>query len=233
MFKTKDVSCLLQDLKFTGDGDDALAHARFYITPIRHSLALEISPKLADRLFRRRAAEHVPAAEIPTIGFDIDVGAQAITYAVHPEIKQGRGYIDQAAIGKFRAFKLFADNPDFTLSFKAQFQVKDRDMMWQLIHRIKKPLLLTFKKLQGDLEFPATAVLCEICGAPATHRTKPGKSLICAKHVGAYTGEEVEALDLDAEEEETSERVQATIQAGRKAKEPKPKAKARKKAAKK
>ncbi len=39
MFKQKDVSVFLQQLKFTADGDDVLARGTFYITPVSTNVA--------------------------------------------------------------------------------------------------------------------------------------------------------------------------------------------------
>lgn len=215
MFKSRDVSVFLQQFKLTADGDDVVAHGTFYITPIKYGLANEIDGHLADRLFRKKGADYVPCAEIPSIDFDIAVDPQSMSYSIHKDIPTGRGMVPHVAITKLRAFKLFNDDPNFTLAFDCAFPADDKDMLWFMLHRMKKPLLVTFKPLQGSLEFPKAAALCEICNEPATHRTSPGKSLVCAKHIGAYTGEEVEPLDPDYEEK-TIETVQKTIQAAKK-----------------
>ncbi len=215
MFQTKDVSAFLQQLKFTADGDNVIAHGTFYLTPISYALAYEVDTKMADRLFRKRGGEWLPCAEVPSIAFDLKVDAQAMTYVTHKDITTGRGFIPHVAIEKIRAFKLFADDPNFTLAFDCRFQCDDRETTWFLIHRMKKPLLLSFQALQGKLEFPKPALLCEICEEPATHRTSPGKSLVCKEHVGAYVGETVEPLD-PAYEAKTSDLVKAMVDANRK-----------------
>lgn len=199
MFNSPNVSAFLQNLKLTADGDDVLARGTFYITPIYYALAHEVDAHLADRLFRKQGVDWKPCAEVPTIGFDIKVDPCSLAYAVHTEVQSGRGLIPHVAIDKIRAFKLFADDPNFTLAFDCQFRCDDQAVMWQIIHRMKKPLLLSFQPLQGQLEYPPAALLCEICEEPATHRTKPGKSLVCEEHIAAYVGEEVEPIDPDYE----------------------------------
>ena len=197
MFESENVSVFLQQLKFTFDDDEIVAHGTFYITPISHSLAYEVDPKLAEDLFRKRGIEYVPRAEVPAMNFDLKLPAQSMTYAVHQDIPSGRGLIPHVAIAKIRAFRLFAESNDYTLAFDCQFPCNDKEMVWQMLNRGKKPLLVTFRPLQADLDFPKPEPLCEICSNPAVYRTKPGKSLACAEHIAAYVGEEAEPLDPD------------------------------------
>lgn len=199
MFKTPNVSAYLQKLTFSFEATRPLAHASFYITPISHGLAHEINPHLADDLFRRKGAEYVPRKEVPTMGFELEIEPQAMNYAVSTAVTTGRGLIPHVKLDKLRAFRLFADSDDFTLAFDAAFVCESKELVWAILNRGKKPLLLTFSALQAGLDFPDVIPLCEICEKPATHRTKPGKSLVCAEHVGAYIGEEVEPLDPDYE----------------------------------
>jgi hypothetical protein len=215
MFKTKDVPALVQAVKFAVDGDDVIATMTFYMTPIKHDLAHEIHPDVADALFKKRAGDYSPRKAVPTMNMDIEIAAQSMSYAVHRDVKEGRGLIPHVKIDKLRAMRLFANSDDFTLAFNCQFQVNDQQLMWATLNRLKKPLLLTFKKLQADLEFPAQQQMCEICNQPATHRTQPGKSLVCDEHVGAYVGEAVEKLDPEDEEATDADRVRKTIEAGK------------------
>lgn len=211
MFKTKDVPALVQALKFAVDGEDVLASMTLFMTPIKQPLAHEVHPDLADALFKRRAGDYIPRKVVPNMKFDLEVNPQSMSYATHRDIEQGRGLIPHVKIDQLRAMRLFANSPDFTLAFDVHFPVNDQQLMWSLLNKLKKPLLLTFKKLQGDLDFPKQAQLCEICEQPATHRAKPSMSLSCAEHVSAFIGEEIEALNPDEEEATTADRVKKTI----------------------
>src|SRR3954470_21974201 len=117
MFTTPKISMYLNN--FSGCGDDERKEMRlnFYVTPITYQLAVEVSPQLADRLFRKAGNdEWNPCAEMPKAMFSIgDIPAQRVTFFPHTDelVEMYGVLVEHARISGIQATRAFPDKPDF------------------------------------------------------------------------------------------------------------------------
>jgi hypothetical protein len=118
MFATQNVPCYLSGFGgHGGDPENKELKLIFHIIPISHSLAVEISPLLADRLFRKGEEEWEPAKEMPKASFSsIQIQMQNITFRSTPDMPKGVT-VDNCAISNLRVSRAYAAGNDFKLEF--------------------------------------------------------------------------------------------------------------------
>jgi hypothetical protein len=170
MFQTPKVQAYLNN--FTGHGDDEEKELKlsFYVTPISYQLASEVSPQLADRLFRNNGDEWQPAQEMPKASFSsIQVPKQNLIFHPHsePTLIASGIMVQSALISNLRAQRAFPDKPDFRLEFDCVIPMDKTTM--DLVHQYyKKTCFLTTEPSQVEMEFDETDAvdgnaLCEEC----------------------------------------------------------------------
>src|SRR3990172_5389290 len=152
MFSTKQIGCFLN--AFAGHGDDNEAKELklvFHIAPITPDLAIEISPRMADRLFRSIGGEWEPAREITKASFaSIQVPMQNITFHAMPDGLFDKGVlVPSAAISNLRAQR--GDGPDFRLEFDVLFPM-DRETMRLVEQYYKATAFLSMEPVQREIE---------------------------------------------------------------------------------
>lgn len=201
MFETPKISAFLQNASFRGENEKKYVRFQFYLTPISYELACEVSPRLADRLFRKiEDGAWAPASEVPSIGFDLGK-IPLHTIELHPHddamMDHTGAMMQRAHITGIHARKLFPDNPNFTLIFSADVPMDD--MSVKLAQKyFKLPVFLTFAVMQGqlfpdeDIEDTITNPICEECDDRAIFRDD-AHAYYCQKHV-RMTSNEVHSL---------------------------------------
>jgi hypothetical protein len=167
MFSSRRVACYLNG--FAGHGDDPDAKELklvFHIAPIIHMLAQEISPKIADRLFRDEGADDgpEPAQEITKVSFaGVQVPMCNITFDELPEpvSKLPSVIVHGAAISNLRAAKIVAGASNFRLEFDVVVPM-DRTTMHLVEKYYKAACFLTMEEIQRKLEEPADQAQVEV-----------------------------------------------------------------------
>lgn len=157
MFSSQNVPCILSN--FSGHGDDAEnkeVKLVFHVAPITHELAMEVSPRLADRLFRHNTIaidvpEWEPAREMPKASFStIQIQMQNITFRGLPDEKKG-AMVPSAAISNLRAARAFPESTDFRLEFDVVVPMDDVAM--ELIRKFyKSTCFLSMEQVQREIE---------------------------------------------------------------------------------
>ena len=163
MFKSKRVACYLNG--FGGHGDDnenKELKLVFHITPIEQELAHEISPNLADRLFRRNLSDvrgefekdWIPAREITKASFSsVAIQMQNIEFHELPDADVNMGVmVSSAAISNLRAAKPHPESLNFRLEFDVVVPMDGITM--RLVEKYyKATCFLTMEPIQRDIEY--------------------------------------------------------------------------------
>jgi hypothetical protein len=196
MFSTEKIKSYLNNFTGNGDSDEKFMKLVFYVTPITYELASEVSPLLADRLFRNsNGKDWQPAQEMPKASFSsIQVPKCNLTFHPHDaDMKIDNGVMVPAvAISNLRAQRAYPDKPEFRLEFDCVVPM-DQDTM-ELVHKYyKSTCFLTFEASQAEIEFEedqigSTQKHCEECEEPAIYEDSE-HSFFCGKHVRAAHGE--------------------------------------------
>jgi len=195
MFKTENVEVYVKGVT-TGLGKDdvILATLTLYVTPIKYELAKEVDESLAATLFRKRGTEYKPVQILDKPTFLLEPQGCSLKWRTLPDMDSGGGLIPFVQFTKLRAFKPFADNPNFTLAFDATFICPDKDTLWSFAGKSKKSIFVTFTQVQGEL-FPDLSQhdgkLCRLCDAPNPEfMSVDGEFYYCAKHESSAPQEE-------------------------------------------
>jgi hypothetical protein len=156
LFKSERIGCYLNG--FAGHGDDNETKELklvFHVTPITPELAAEVSPMLADRLFRKNIdGEWEPAREITKAMFaSVAVPMQNIKFYAFPDMDFTGGVMVQgAAISNLRAQRAFSDSLDFRLEFDVVVQM-DKVTMGLVEQFYKATCFLTMEQVQREMEY--------------------------------------------------------------------------------
>lgn len=156
MFKSKCVNCFLSG--FAGHGDDTdnkELKLTFQVSPISQELASEVSPRLADRLFRFEEDEWRPSSEISKAAFaSLQIKMQNIEFYELPEFvdtNQGT-MVENGAISNLRASRATNDSAQFKLEFDVVVSMNAVTM--RLVEKFYKAgVFLTMTEVQRTLEF--------------------------------------------------------------------------------
>jgi hypothetical protein len=182
------VEAYLKSIKVKREDDKRIAVLRFFITPITHALASEVSQVIADRLFRNNGSAYLPVQEMGTTEFTIPVEDQDVSYQRHPDYPGHHVTIAGVAIGHISAQKVIPDDPNFSLIFDASFEILDKTMIGDLTDLLAEKIYLNFKPVQPGL-FPKPqkyeGALCRMCEAPNPEFVVVGSTKIfyCQAHV--------------------------------------------------
>lgn len=190
MFSTPKIKAFIQGASLEGDADEQMVRFLIYITPIKHALACEVSPIIADRLFKFDAANKPhPVSEMDRPSFDIgaiDLQTMELHPSDDPKMDKHGVLLQAVQISKISARKLFPDNPEFSLIFSAELP-KD-DLSFSMMGRyFKREVYLTFEAMQQSLPLDK-APSCGFCKNPAVAKDSTGKFL-CEKDVKRGVGE--------------------------------------------
>lgn len=157
MFSTARVGCFLNNFGGHGEAEEKELKLVFFISPIPQNLAAEISPKLADRLFRSNGDEWEPAKEISKASFaSVSIPMQHVNFFSLPE-GQGAGFdnsrVENCAISGLRASR--TEGLDFRLEF--DMVVPMDEITINLVKRYyKSTCFLTMETSQRELEVTVT-----------------------------------------------------------------------------
>ena len=209
MFGTPKIKAFVQGASLQGDADEQLIQFLIYITPIKHALAAEVSPIIADRLFKFDASgKPHPVTEMdkPTFNLgQIDLQKMVMHPSADEKMDRHGVTLERVQISKIHARKLFPDNPDFSLIFCAEVP-KDQlsfDMMGKYF---KREVFLSFEAMQLELKLDQ-AQKCDYCKDAAVAKDSSGKFL-CDKDVKKHGVGKVEFIL----KKETPKQLQARIQ---------------------
>ncbi len=150
MFSSLRVPCFLNT--FNGHGDDLdnkELKLVFHIVGISRDLAVEISPSIADRLFRYLAGEYEVAKEISKVSFaTVNVPMQNVTFHQLPEgPDEAEQIIPSVAISNLRATR---EGIIFRLEFDAVIPMDGETM--RLVQRYyKSTVFLSMERVQREL----------------------------------------------------------------------------------
>lgn len=190
MFVTPKVPVFMQKASVEGRKENKIVRFTFYITPIKHALAAELSPVIADRLFTfdQAGAPH-PIQEMDGPHFDIGkipLQVMELHPSDDPQMEKHGTMLERVQISNLSARKLFPDDPNFTLEFRAEVPM-DNLAIQMLEKYYDQKLFLTFEDMQLSLP-SGDAALCEDCGDPAICHDE-NDSYYCNKHRNKSTGE--------------------------------------------
>lgn len=187
MFTTENQKCYLAEVQPKADGDKRIAYCKFHITPVSHALAVDISPLIADRIFRGSNGSYAPVLEMSSAHFLTNYGKQCMTVMRDPNYAVGRALIQDAEIKSLAAKKLFPDNPDFSIVFVVAFEIQDPLIVKDLVQLLHENVYLSFSPMQPALfeTKKSTAFMdlnCRLCDAPNPEFvTLDEKFAYCAK----------------------------------------------------
>lgn len=217
MFTTPKIKAFIQGASLEGDADEQLVKFLIHITPIKHALAAQMSPIIADRLFKfDQANKPHPVSEMDRPSFNIgtiDLQTMELHPSDDPKMDKHGVLLQAVQISKISARKLFPDNPNFSLIFSAELP-KD-DLSFSMMGRyFKREVYLTFEAMQIPLPLDK-APDCGFCKNPAVAKDSTGKFL-CDKDVKRGVGEVTFII-----KRETPAQAKARVEADLAAKKPK------------
>jgi hypothetical protein len=196
MFRTPKVKSYLQSVKFQGKEDNPLLQLTFYITPIPYELATEVSPRMADRLFRKGIDDKwAPSQELGSTRFTLGtIPMQSMEW--HPAgegtMEFDAGVMTQGvSINAIGALRLFADSPDITLAIVCELPLDS--LVVELARKYyRKNVFLTMADMQAELfvsteNMPPGDAKCLECGEPASW-IDTEKDFFCGDHVRKARG---------------------------------------------
>lgn len=196
MFDTKKVSAYLNNFSGIGEDDKKELKLSIYVTPITYELASEVSPQLADRLFRKSTSdEWAPAAEIAKTSFMLgQLDPQRVTFHPHDDEKLDMYgvLIENARVSNIEARKAFPDKPDFRLEFQMTVPM-DESSMGIIRRYYKEKFFLSTEPMQpmlfdsGQIA-PGQIERCQECSEPASWQDIE-KQFFCQKHVRLGRGD--------------------------------------------
>lgn len=185
MFKSPKVPVYVVEAGLAGDAENKLVRFTFYITPIKHALAAEISPDLAKQLFHPDASGAMHYTTVmPTAKFNlgtIDLQRMFMYPTDDPLYEKDGVMLDRAKISNVGCRILFPEKPEHTLEFRVEVPGNkvSAEMMWKYF---KQPLFITFEPMQKDLPTGH----CSWCEDDAV--ANAGEKFACQKHVKKLTG---------------------------------------------
>lgn len=190
MFTTPKIKAFIQGASLQGDADEQMVEFLIYITPIKHALACEVSPIIADRLFKfDQANKPHPVSEMdrPTFNIgQIDLQTMELHPSDDPKMDKHGVLLQAVQISKISARKLYPDNPNFSLIFAAELP-KD-DLSFSMMGKyFKREVYLTFEAMQIPLDLNKEPN-CGFCKNQAVAKDSTGKFL-CDKDVKRGVGE--------------------------------------------
>lgn len=190
MFKTPLVPVFMQKASVEGRKENKLVRFVFYITPIKHALAAELSPVIAASLFTFDAAgaPH-PITELDMPHFNIGkipLQLMAMHPSDDPAMDKFGTMLERVQVSHIMARKIFPDDPNFTLEFRAEVPM-DRLAIEMLEKYYDEKLFLTFEDMQLTLPNGDT-IKCEECDDPAVCHDEED-NYYCDKHRKKGTGE--------------------------------------------
>lgn len=210
MFTSPKVEMFLQSCKFAGEEEKSSIEVSFYITPLTYDLLYEISDRIAKQLFRKAGSVYEPTQELGLTVLNIgEKPAYNLEFFPHnSEGSDGSGQmIPSCRIGKVSADKLFTDDPDWSLIFKAILPLDSHSLT--LCHRYyKKKVFITFVEAEGTLfETDDTKpiilddatvesgkdIICSVCNARAGYLAAD-QAGYCNDHVGSAVGIQVRRI---------------------------------------
>jgi hypothetical protein len=153
MFTSQNVACYLNG--FSGHGDDTESKElklMFHVVGISKDLASEVSPQIADRLFRKNAEEEwVPAEELVKASFSgITVPTQNMIFRATPESQDRGVMVEGCNISNLRASRPFVEA---RLEFDVVIPM-DHSTMRLIEKYYKATCFLTMEEIQRELELP-------------------------------------------------------------------------------
>lgn len=186
MFKSQKVAVFMVAAELAGNADEKRVRFTFYITPIKHALAAEISPDLAKQLFHPDASGNMHHTTVmPSAKFNlgtIPLQQMSLYSSDDPRFEKDGVRLNRAQISNICCRILFPEKPEHTLEFRVEVPGDElaADMMWKWY---KKPLHLTFETMQ--MELPAGK--CTWCDDPPVADDK--SDFACQKHIKKLKGE--------------------------------------------
>ncbi len=160
MFK-RQVEATLKSVNLDSDGEWRIAHCLFYVT-LDYELAKEVSPKVADSLFRlhtrsdwkRGMPDFEPRLELHHVSFDgFEFAPQRMEFRALPSVPNAGAVVPGVEIRKLEALKL-KGSEDLTLAIvvKLRFTLQQRAVISTfLIDHLKQSVWLTFQEQQKGL----------------------------------------------------------------------------------
>lgn len=188
MFQQEKVCAFIQAAGFAGRKDKKVMRFLIYITPVTHVVATQISPDIAKALFSADGSGKMqPALVIPDCSFDIgNIPLQQMYLhpSDKPEMDHLGAMLSSVQISDLSARKLFPEDPNFSLLFRAEVPVDK--LVVELAHKYyDEKVHLTFEAMQQDLFAKGK---CGFCGDPPVAKDSKDTSL-CGKHVKKGIGE--------------------------------------------
>jgi len=191
MLQTPKVQAYVQKASLEGKEEKKFVRFTFYITPVNHELAAEVSPAIAGLLFKKdEGGAFHPVLEMDAAQFEIGM-IPLQTMELHPvddpKMDMMGVLLQGVQISNISARKVFPDDPNFTLIFNAELP-KNELAVKMMDKYFREKVHLTFAVMQGQL-FPDADVndtinnpQCEYCDDRAIYRDKE-KIYYCQKDV--------------------------------------------------
>ncbi|HET7910021.1 MAG TPA: hypothetical protein VFL19_04885, partial [Nitrospira sp.] len=132
----------------------------------------ELSPNVADRLFRQNGNTFEPALEMGKTDFVFQIpGTMAMHYRRSPDYVGHQVSVQDVKIENLSAQKVIPGDPNFSLIFDASFDIVDKSVVTDLVALLHENFYVTFAPMQPGLFDEADSwknvdLLCRLCDAP-------------------------------------------------------------------
>jgi len=181
----KNVTAILKSANLNSDEEHRTAYCQLYIFPLTRDLAKQISPSMADALFRvaGKMNEYEPRLEMVGSVWEVDEPIQKLDYCAHPDVPLQRGRIDSVEI---QHMHIQRKKSDLILVLGIHFII-DWSVSVDFFERLKGTVDLTFspmgqKKLPLKVEVEKEQTFAEFANA---RNSKKGKKLVRIREVKA------------------------------------------------
>jgi hypothetical protein len=156
MFTTPNVEAVLKSVVLDSSDDKRIAKCALHITPLTYELAAELSPHVADNLFRKIGEwKWEPRLEVTHIGFNDVFPPQRMEFRPAPEVAVPGGVFPGVEIRGVEAFRAKA-REEFTLVLAIRFEIGERQVASRfLIDLYKQHCYLSFEPMQRRLHLDA------------------------------------------------------------------------------
>lgn len=197
MFETPKFSVFMQKASIEGRKEGKVIRFLFYITPITHVLATQLSPEVAKLLFVPDGSGKMnPNSVLEDPDFNVGTIPLQRMY-LHPSDDPAMDHLgamlDRAELSHFGATKLFPDDPNYTLMFRVEVP-KDELSVTLMSKYYDEKVYLTFEPMQKELP----SGMCTWCDDPGV--AEDPHDFACQKHVKKLKGE-VKWLKAEAAQE--------------------------------
>jgi hypothetical protein len=149
---TSQIEAVLKSVVLDSSDEKRIAKCALHISPLTYDLAKELSPHVAENLFRKLGEwKWEPRFEVTHIGFNETFPPQRMEFRPAPDVAIPGGFFPGVEIRGVQAFRP-KEHEDFTLVLGIRLEIGERQVASKfLIDLYKQHVYLTFSPMQREL----------------------------------------------------------------------------------